>query len=463
MFIGRQKELAELDRMYKSDKFELAVIYGRRRVGKSTLIKEFCKGKNYIYYAGIEGGTKDNISALSRLVMDHIMPGIEMPVFESYDALFDFVDGIASERLILVIDEYPYLAQGDHSLSSILQRHIDLRWKDSRLMLILCGSSMSFMENQVLGYKSPLYGRRTAQFKIEPFEFNELREFGWDYSPEDLAVIYGITGGIAEYLEFIDPAKSVRDNITDLFLNPRGRMYEEPLNLLKQELRDPSMYNSILNSIVSGNSTLNDIASKAGELPTSASFHLKSLIELGIVKKETPMGTKASSRKSLYSILDASFIFWYRFVYGNQSAIALNNGEFIYEKLVLPNLSTYMGRIFEAMAQRYMLYPSVYQNAPFFYPSVGRWWGSNPEKKRQEEIDVCAMDNHNVLLGECKWTAEKIGQPVLNRLIEKGRLFSQEQKYYYLFSKNGFSESVIETARRRDDLYLVTIEDILLA
>lgn len=460
MFIGRRKELQKLNEMYASDNFEFMVIYGRRRVGKSTLIKQFCEHKNFIYYVASQGGTKDNVQGLSTMIFQHILPNVPAPSFSTYDELFTFVDGIISERLILVVDEYPYLAQGDASISSILQRHIDNTWKTSKLMLILCGSSMSFMENQVLGYKSPLYGRRTSQMKVEPFHLHELNEFGWNYAPSDMAIIYAITGGVAEYLSFVDPAKTVKQNIIDLYLHPNGRMYEEPLNLLKQELRDPRMYNSVLSSIVSGNATLNDIATKAGELPTSTSFHLKSLMELGIVKKETPIGEKENTRKSIYSIADSSFVFWYTYIYGNQSIIVLNDGEFLYQKLIEPSLSTYMGHIFETICQTYMIEPIVFEHAPFFYTKIGRWWGSNPILKRQEEIDVCALDKKNILLGECKWTNHVIDKSVLNDLQSQGTLFPQKNKYYYLYAKTGFSEAVKEAAQQQANIFLITIDDI---
>ena len=460
MFIGRKKELTKLNELYASDQFEFAVIYGRRRVGKSTLIQQFCDKKNFIYFVATEGGKSDNLEALSKMVTQHLLPEIQIPAFSSYEDLFVFMENYLQERLILVIDEFPYLAQSDPSLSSVIQKHIDLIWKSTKLMLILCGSSMSFMEHQVLGYKSPLYGRRSAQFKIEPFYYPELKEFHWDYSPQDMALLYAITGGVAEYLSFIDPKKSVKENIMALYLQPNGRMYEEPSNLLKQELRDPKMYHSTLNSIVSGNATLNDIATKAGELPTSASFHLKSLIELGIIKKETPIGEKETTKKSLYRIMDSSFIFWYRFIYGNQSMISMNRAEFIYEKLIEPNLSDYMGEVFESICQSYMMSSSVLENAPFFYTTIGRWWGSHPSLKRQEEIDVCAMSKQDILLGECKWTNKLIDKKVLNDLILQSQLFKQKQRHYYLFSKNGFTDAVLEEAQQNTNIHLITIDDI---
>ena len=165
-FVGRERELKKLNELYATDNFQMAVIYGRRRVGKTTLINQFCKDKPTIFCVGIESTAKNNLENFSKVVWK--WKGLEnMPPFLSFEDLFSHVATLANEqRLILVIDEYPYLAKADSSISSIMQMYIDHSWKNSKLFLILCGSSMSFMEHQVLGYKSPLYGRRTAQFKI---------------------------------------------------------------------------------------------------------------------------------------------------------------------------------------------------------------------------------------------------------------------------------------------------------
>lgn len=459
MFIGRKQELVQLNQMYESENFEFAIIYGRRRVGKSTLINEFSKNKNSIYYMAIEASLESNLKSLSKMITDHLMPGVPFPPFSDVEALLTFIDTYSKERLILTIDEYPYLAEAYPPLSSLIQRHIDETWKHGKLLLILCGSSMSFMEQQVLGYKSPLYGRRTAQFKIMPFRYTELKQFQWNYTNEELAQIYGITSGIGEYLHAIDPSKSVDENIIALYMNPNGRMFEEPTNLLKQELRDPKMYHSILEAIAGGASTLNEIASKAKENSAACAYHLKSLISLGIIKKETPIGLKEQTRKTIYSILDSSFLFWFRFVSPSVSMIMQNNGDIIYDCFVKPNLNEFMGTVFERMSLEYMEDRRTLETAPFIYQNIGRWWGSNPVKKREEEIDICAMNKNQLLIGECKWTTKPVDMRVVRNLIEQSGLFKQESKYYYLFSKNGFQEDVLQFQRDHANVFLICLND----
>ena len=273
-----------------------------RRVGKTTLIREFCKGKKAIYFAALETTQGENLASLSKEVFENTMPGTPMPSFTSFEELLDYIYPLAKEeRQVLLIDEYPYLAQSYRPISSIIQNQIDLRFRETKLFLILCGSSLSFMENQVLGYKSPLYGRRTAQFKIRPFTYKGSALMLADFPKEEQAILCGITGAIPDNLGKIEPHLSLKENICELFLTPSGSLFEEPNNLLKQELRDPATYNAVIAAIAGGASRLNEIATKVGIGTSACSNLLTSLIALGLVKKEVPV-TESRSR--------GKFIFW---------------------------------------------------------------------------------------------------------------------------------------------------------
>lgn len=466
MFVGRKRELDKLNTLYAGDSFEFAVVYGRRRVGKTTLIREFLKDKESVYYMAVEGTKKENLRGLSAAFLmqgKNNAPAAESYVeFRDYEAALAYIDLLAGEhrRIVIAIDEYPYLAASYPTISSLVQKHIDECWKDSRLFLILCGSSMSFMEEQVLGYKSPLYGRRTAQFKIRPFTFWEAGEMLKDYSAQDRALLYGVTGGIPEYLSRIDGTKDVHENIIRLFFDESGRLFEEPINLMKQELREPMTYHSIISAIASGASRLNEIATKTGLESGGCSNQLSSLIALQIVKKEVPMTQNANSRSTLYSLEDSMYLFWYRFVRPNSSSIMCGVGRQIYETVVMPQNDDFMGRIFETICRQYLFLPEIYGKLPFPIGQIGRWWGNNARARRQEEIDLMAMSGEKVLFGECKWRNEKIGRQVVERLLERGELFQYPEKYYYIFSKTGFKEETTQYCSEKERVYLISFEEM---
>ncbi|MDR0469232.1 MAG: ATP-binding protein [Peptococcaceae bacterium] len=463
MFIGRAKELDKLNKMHNSDRFEFAVIFGRRRVGKTTLIREFIKGKNSIFFVASESTALDNLASLSRCIGG----GHNAPVYRDYESAFASIFSKAeNEQLVFVIDEYPYLAESFRGISSVLQILIDHKKEHSKLMLILCGSSMSFMENQVLGYQSPLFGRRTAQFKIMPFSFFESLPFFGTFGKADKAdkadkaVLYGITGGIPDYLAKLDPAKSVDDNIIDLFLTPSGHLFEEPSNLLKQELREPATYNVIIEAIASGASRLNEIATKCGIESNKCAKYLKSLMSLGIVKKELPI-TETSSKKSIYLLDDLMFRFWYRFVFPNMSGIVSGLGRAVYDHEVAENLSAYMGLVFEDICKQYMIEEAKKNALPFFTGRAGRWWGNNPNERRQEEIDILAYHKDSALFCECKWTNASVDSNILDDLEAKSSLFSYENKWFWLFAKTGFTDKLIHEAEKRGNVRLIKFEDML--
>ena len=387
MFIGREREVAALDRLYESNKFEFAVIYGRRRVRKTALINHFIDNKEAIYFMGVESNEKQNLENFSKSIIEY-SSGIEAETsFLSFQAALEYVFKLAEKkRFILAIDEYPYVARSSKSLASTLQLLID-KYKDtSKLMLILCGSSMSYMEDEVLAYKSPLYGRRTAQMKIFPFSFDEACRYLKNYSDEDKALAYGIVGGTPQYLLQMDDRLSIEDNIKNTYLNPISFLYEEPTNLLKQEVREPAIYMAIITAIAVGASRMSDISNKVGEDSNICANYLKSLINLGIVKKETPYGEK-TSRKSIYSIEDNMFRFWYRFVPNNNSVIMRGAADIVYRRIE-PQLSEYMGAVFEEICKQYLWKLLLDGNSPVEFSELGRWWGNDPIEKKQTEIDI---------------------------------------------------------------------------
>lgn len=276
-FVGRKEELAGLYQHYETNEFQFAVIYGRRRIGKTALINEFLKDKKAIYFTTFEENKKDNLKRFSAAIDHFVNPdGMANASYSSFEDAFRQIVNLAKkERVVLVIDEYPYLAQAYPAVSSMLQFYIDHEYLNTNMFLILCGSSMSFMEYQVLGYKSPVYGRQTVQYKLKPFTLKEAEEMLPHYSKKEAFEINSIVGGIPKYLNMISDRVPVIENIKATFLNADSLLFEEPNNLLKQELRDPSTYNSIINAIANGASKMNQIATGAKVASGAVSTYLK--------------------------------------------------------------------------------------------------------------------------------------------------------------------------------------------
>lgn len=461
MFIGRQRELEKLNKLYHAGEFEFAVIYGRRRVGKTALVNEFVKGKESICFTGVETNDKQNLENFSKCVMEYGIGVTVDTAFASFQAALEYVFQIAeSKRLVLVIDEYPYVARASKSLASTLQLLID-KYKDgSKLFLILCGSSMSYMEDHVLAYKAPLYGRRTAQFKIQPFDFFETCEYFRNFSDVDKALAYGIAGGTPQYLLMLNDEISIEDNIKNTHLNPNSFIYEEPNNLLKQEVREPAIYNAIISAIAGGASKLSEIAGKVGEDTSVCSMYIKNLIMLGIVNKEAPYGEE-TTRKTIYSVADNMFRFWYRFVPGNVSIISRGAVDLAYKRIE-PNLSDYMGAVFEEICKQYLWKLLLEGKSTVDFTDIGRWWGTDPKTRQQVEIDIMgAEDKNTALFAECKWKNEKVDTAVLETLIEHSNLFHYQNKHYYLFSKSGFTKGCQEKTAEMENVTLVSYADMM--
>ena len=460
MFIGRERELQTLNSLYNSNRFEFAVIYGRRRVGKTALINEFTKDKDTIFFTGIETTAKENLDNFSGCIMEYNTGIAADSTFSSFRSAFEYVFELAkSKRIVLVIDEYPYIARASKSLASTIQLLIDKNKNHSKLFLILCGSSMSYMEDHVLSYKAPLYGRRTAQLKIDPFDFFESCRRFKKLSDVDKALAYGIVGGTPQYLIQFDDNLSIEDNIKNTHLNPSSFIFEEPGNLLKQEVREPATYNAIITAIATGSSKINEISNKVGANTSICATYIRNLIMLDIIKKESPHGEK-TTRKTIYSIKDNMFRFWYRFVPKNASIISHGAAELAYKRIE-PELSSYMGGVFEEICKQYLWKLLIDGKCPVNFSDIGRWWGTDSKTKSQEEIDIVGTAGDSALFGECKWTNEKIGTGILETLVERSNLFTYKKKHFYLFAKNGFTKGCTDKSAEMDNVTLVAYADML--
>ncbi len=470
MFIGRERELASLNEFYEKDGIGMTVIYGRRRIGKSTLITEFVKDKKTIFYTATKVGKNRNLELFSRQVVDLFMPGVENISFNTIEAVFDFIDkNVKDDKLVLVIDELPYWAEKDDALLSVLQKYIDTIWNDKNLKIILCGSALSFMEKKVLSEKSPLFGRRDSQIKLEAFSYLDAAEFVPDYSNEDKAICYGITGGVARYLAMIDPEKSIDENIVRLFFRTDGYLYDETRNLLTQEVSDISIVNNIVEQIASGENTLNIIAGKIGEKEQTVLYSLDKLINVGLVEKKKCITDEKNKKKTQYVLKDYMFKFWYEFIPKATSVIEIGQGELYYTKVVKPALHSFMGTVFEDMCRYYTLKQGIEGAYGCFITSVGSWWGTESitdknggVRTQSTDIDVVAISeiDKKAVIGECKFKNEKIDKGVYETLIRRGKLITAKYKVskYIFFSLSGYTDWFKSLSD--NDVLLLTVDSL---
>lgn len=473
MFIGRERELKALQELYEQDGFGMSVIYGRRRIGKSTLIVEFVKDKKTIFYTATKVGKEKNLELFSKQAAAALDPAFEDAVFSSVESVFDFItQKMPEEKLIIVIDELPYWAERDEALLSIMQKYIDTKWNHKDLMILLCGSALSFMENKVLSEKSPLFGRRDSQVKLEAFSYREAALFVPDYSAEEKAICYGITGGVAKYLSIMDGEKSLDDNIKKLFFHPDGYLYDETRNLLMQEFSDITMVNNVIEQIASGENTVNGIAGKVGEKEPTVLYSLEKLIRVGLIEKKKCTTEEKNKKKTQYVLKDHMFQFWYEFIPKAHSVIEMGQGDVYYEKIVKPRLHSFMGNVFEEMCRYYTLEQGIRGRFGSFLTQAGSWWGTERVKNQTGEmvqqsadIDVLAISetDKTAVVGECKFKNEKIDKKVYDTLLRRANLIAEKYRVtkYIFFSLSGYTDWFYTL--ENSDMLLFSLEDLYLS
>lgn len=464
MFIGREGEMHALNELYFDEKFQLFILYGRRRVGKTTLLNEFCKNKDAIFYSAEQSNSKLNLEKFSALVFQFYNENTLEP-FSSWGNAFMYIaERQQGKRVVVVIDEFPYLVKKNKTLLSELQHLIDHKLQNSKIFLILSGSYMGFMEKEVLGSKSPLFGRRTGQLHMKPFDYKTSIRFLDNFDDEDKIKIYGAFGGTPLYLQQVHSNKSFENNIKNAFLKVSAYLYEEPLLLLRQEVHEPGVYSAIIEAIASGYTKANEIATKIGEESAKCLKYINILCGLGIIYRETPFGEKDSSRKTIYGISDLMFRFWYRYVFANRTLVETGAVEAIWQNRIEPTYSDYMGLVFERVCKEYLLNENARGNLPILFTKIGRWWGTDSAAKKQVEIDIIAADGNNYLICECKWKNELLDLSVLNALRKKADLFETNRgnTWFILFSKSGFTASITEEAKKNNNIILIDLHKLIL-
>lgn len=460
MFVGRQSELESLETAYQKGSFQFVVVYGRRRVGKTSLLRAFTQDKpSVIFFTGQQTVASENLALLSREMLGDSAAGAAFPSIQV--ALESVFERAKAEQVILVIDEYPYLAESDPGVSSCLQTLIDRHKDKSNLFLVLCGSSMSFMEHQVLGHQSPLYGRRTMQLRIDPFVVFDVAQMLPDAPIERIIELYSVVGGMPLYLSQLDSTRSTQWNLEHALLRQDAFLYAEPQNYLLQEVRSPAIYNAVITAIANGYVRSKEIADVTHLATPQVARLLDALIELRIVERVTPV-VNATKRQVIYRICDNLFRFWYRFVPQYAGTIEEGLGAAVAARIAKHDLSTFVGPSFEEVCRQWLMRQVVESELDVLPKAIGSWWGTNPNTRRQEEIDVVLEDaDGELIVGECKWRNEPVDTDVLETLERRGALLGRSIKQYYLFSKSGFTKACQNRAAQTGSVRLVGLERLL--
>lgn len=466
MFVGRKQELERLEQKLISEQFESVALYGRRRVGKTRLLEEFVQDKETIFFTADQFGPAINLANLSQAINDLTEPADSVKPFETFQAAFEAVAQLAQESedpIVFIIDDYPHLVKSsDEIATSLLQVMEDSYQTLKNLLLILVGSQVSFMEEQVLDSKSPFHDKITEQINLSPLTFNEAHKLLPRIPKEVFMMIYGLTGGIPFYLNRFDDTLSLKENIVTHVLCKNTFLYEEPNNLLMQELRTPNRYNDIITAIATGATEVREIVSRTSIESGPLTKYLETLIDLGIVEKNIAL-TDIGRNKPTYGIADGLFRFWYRYVPKYKQFIETNRTELIW-KQIAEDLLQFTLITFEEYCREWLLEKNGSERLPFQLSIVGSWWGNPSTGKnrstQQEKIDVIGLgvEDEDLLIGDCYWRNEKIDLPAAEQLVQRSKYFPYTHKELVIFSKRGFTKQLKEFAGEKKILLISLAE-----
>lgn len=457
-FVDREQEMETLQSEYERDGSALVVLYGRRRVGKTTLISEFIKDKKALFFLASEETEVQNRRAFKEKTAEFINSELLRSAdVKSWDILFKaIVETDFESKPVIVLDEFQYLGKSNPAFPSVFQRIWEEQLKDKQIMVILCGSLISMMESQTLAYGSPLYGRRTAQIRLTQIPFAYYHEFFPGKSRRELIEMYAVTGGVPKYIELFSESRDIYSAIQKCVLNRSGYLYDEPHFLLQQEVTEIGSYFSIIRAIAAGNSKLSAIAGVLETKATSLTKYLKTLIDLDILEREVPVteDNPEKSKKGLYKIKDNYLRFWFAFVYPNMSFIESGHSRIAMDKIQKSLVKNHIAYVYEDVCKERMWDLNAEGVWPFNFTKLGRYWDA------KEEIDIAALDpeGKNLILGECKFWAEPVGVSVLRNLEAKTNAVSWNRDtrnvWYVLFSASGFTQELMKEAEARSDLVL---------
>ncbi len=451
MFVNRKKELAFLRSHYKTQQAEFLVIWGRRRVGKTLLLQQFAKGLPVLYHMAVRTTPRDELRRLSEQLAEFFDdPLLRSQAMTSWDTMFMYLAS-KKKKFGLVLDEFPYMVEASTHLPSLLQQAWDLHLSSTRIKLIVCGSSIAMMERTLFAPSAPLFGRRTGQWKVEPFGPVELGKITGG-SLVDRIETYSVIGGVPMYARLFDSSASLLENIRDRILSKGEVLYQEVPFLLRQELREPRVYQAILAAISAGAEKFSELSSKTGLERANLTRYLAHLIEIGLVKREVPVTEDKphKSRKGLYRVSDQFVRFWYNFVFPNLDLLEMGAVQEVIDKRISPKLHDYISRGIEPIMADLLRAGPLSHHVPFKVKFAGRHWSKN------EEFDLVLFneERNSALVGEIKWSRKPIDPRIMSGLrkrLEQTEIFKGVDLTYALVSRNGFQT---RPTARKDERYI---------
>jgi len=456
-FINRADDLDFLQSQYERSDASLVILYGRRRVGKTSLISEFGKDKNMLYFLATEESEATNRSQFKDLVADYTDNELlKSATVDNWEVIFSTLSQYeTNRRKLIVIDEFQYIGKSNPTFPSVFQKVWE-SIKKQNVMVILCGSLISLMETQTLAYDSPLYGRRTGQNKLGPIPFKHYHEFYQGKGYSELVEYYSITGGVPKYIELFSNEKDVWTAIERNVLSKRSYLYEEPVFLLQREVTEIGSYFSLIRAISAGNHKMGAIASIMGAKQTSLTKYLRTLIDLDILERQVPVTEEKPdmSKRGLYYIKDNFLDFWFKFIYPNRSAIETGNVEQVMPKIRAGLIDRHVSFVYENICRQQLWEIAADGKLPFRFTRCGRWWDG------RHEIDIVALDSAgaDIVFGECKYTSEPMDTDVFFKLQEKKNAVNwrkeSRNEYFVFFCVSGYTEHMKALAAERANVLL---------
>ena len=452
-FINRQLELDELNKRWKGDDSEFFIIYGKRRVGKTELIKQFIKDKPSIYFVADKRSEKDQLKELGMLFGNYFNDKLLVKNgFNEWLDLFQYLKENIKDRFIFAVDEYPYIVEANKSISSLFQKGWEEHLKGSKIFLILSGSSISMMESEALSYKSPLFGRRTGQAQIDPLTFKQAWQFFPEKSFDDFLSIYTICGGMPAYLLEIKKETSLDENIKTNIFKKTSFLYNEVEFILKEELREPKNYLSILKAISWSKTKFGEISNSTGLEKNILTKYIDVLVKLQLMEKEVPVTEEnlQKSKQGIYKISDNFLRFWFWYVFPYKSDLEIERYDEVSRKIE-ETFGAIKANTYEKVCRELL---SDFRNKIFSFERIGRWWN------KEEEIDIIGVNKktQEIIFGECKWSDNLVDKPVFYDLKRKSVEVKwnneQRKEYFIIFSKSGFTKGMIALAKE-ENIFLV--------